>query len=291
MKKRFLGIVAVLFMVSSLVSANNNIVRIELVNGKSDVLILSDVAVSKAVVYGTKEDIIHFLINDEYIEHNLSRGIIYRFLFALDSISKPHGISKRIFAPDSNAILIVANDSSVFDSVCNTVYDDSSCKRLSPDILQLGKVNDLNVYISRYFNDTLVFPFNTGLVKVDLNGKHTDAFQVEGKPYPEVSVFGSRENIIRFLINDKYVRHNLDEGSEYSFKSGDNMQKALDYFSSSSNADRKILIYIKDKNEFEKIYKKLKKEEDLIIANKHSFELNDIDNMKIHVFTNGKAEK
>ncbi len=277
----FIGIIAVVgfaFTISEI--KNNEIVKIKLEKDKSDALILGDQLISKANIYGTKDDIIHFLINDKYIQHQHDKGIIYHFL-TKRSAKKTEGDALEhsdVAFNDSNAVLVSIPDSNDFRAIANILFKTDNV----PSVFKLGSVNNMNIYMSHPVDDEKLFEKRKDFVSIVLERKRTDFVQIQGVSISQANLYGTKDNIIRFLINDKYVKHELDEGVNYKFISDAEVREKKVFFKeldSISAKQRKILITIQDEEEYKKAYNYYSNDEQYY----SSFDLNGIEDMFIRI--------
>ncbi len=277
----FIGIIAFLGLACmSSDTHNNEIVKIKLEKNKSDALFLGNQLISKAHIYGTKDDIIHFLINDKYIQHQHERGIIYHFLTKQSSQKAGREILENsdVAFDDSNAVLVSIPDSNDFREIAKLLFKPGDV----PSVFKLGSVNNMNIYMSHPLNDDKLFEKRKDFVSVALERKRTDFVQIQGISISQAYLYGTKDNIIRFLINDKYVKHELDEGVNYKFISDAEVQEKKVFFKeldSISVKERKILITIQDEEEYKNAYNYYTKDEQY----RSSFDLNGIEDMFIRV--------
>lgn len=263
-------------------SQGSDILRIILEEGKSDILHIYDHKVSKAYVYGTEENLILFLINEKYVNHQINKGIVYNFLFAENLHKTNTQWTKEQIMADSNKILILMEDSAAFQSIYKKSHPQAIDVPFENSTFQLGEINNLRVYVTSDKNDTIVFTYTKNIVKIDLEENKSDIFQINGKTVAKVSLYGTKEDIIRFLINDKYIKHRMEEGTNYVFVSSNDYP---DYFKrGEQEKSNKILIVIQDNNEFISLYNKVpeayRNNED---KNSLAFKLEDLHNIKILV--------
>lgn len=256
---------------------SEKVVRIVLEEGRSDVLQINEQNIEQAYVYGSRENVIKFLINDKYIQHQMDKGIVYNFLFdrkdTLGTLDK-----KEALLNDTNKILIVTSDSNAYHIIHDKVFD---APAKSSNTFQLGEINNLKVFVSQSIEDTSIFKHPDKVAKIQLAEGKSDVFQVDGEPISSVTIFGSKNNIIRFLINDKYIKHRMmDEGASYTFTSSKNFNKIYEYFEEKASQD-KILIVIGSNQDFLEAYNKINKEKLEDIKKDLSFKLDKINDMDV----------
>ncbi len=277
----FIGIIVILgFSFTSSDIHNNEIVKIKLEKSKSDALILGDQLISKAHIYGKKDDIIHFLINDKYIQHQHERGIIYHFLTkqSAQKTDKDALENSDVAFNDSNGVLVSIPDSNDFREIAKLLFKTGDI----PSVFMLGSINNMNIYMSHPINDDKLFKKRKDFVNVVLDRKRTDFVQIQEVSISKANLYGTKDNIIRFLINDKYVKHELDKGVNYKFISDAEVQEKKVFFKdldSISTKERKILITIQDEEEYKNAYNYYTHDEQY----RSSFDLNGIEDMFIRV--------
>ncbi len=265
--------------------SQEEVVRITLEDGKSDILQIDTKKIGKAYVIGTRENIIKLLISEKYVQHQMGKGIIYNFLLS-DEMS---GNSKKTWTrdelkADSNKILIVAEDTASF----NSIYRRSIKPITNSDnnAFQLGEVNNLKIFVSNKSTDTTIFNSNDLVVKIALDKNNSDIFQVEGHLISQVAIYGTRENIIRFLINDKFIKHKMDAGSSYSFVSS---IETTNLFNSISPKSNKLLIQIEDGNQFIDVYNTQNKNSPITNTNDvKAIKLESLNNLEIYALPKTK---
>ncbi len=277
----FIGIIAFLGLacMSSDIQ-NNEIAKIKLEKNKSDALILGSQLISKAHIYGTKDDIIHFLISDKYIQHQHERGIIYHFLTkqSFQKTGRDALENSDVAFDDSNAVLVSIPDSNDFREIAKLLFKSGDV----PSVFKLGSVNNMNIYMSHLVNDDKLFEKRKDFVSIALERKRTDFVQIQKISISQANLYGTKDNIIRFLINDKYVKHELDEGVNYKFISDAEVQEKKVFFKeldSISTKDRKIVITIQDEEEYKNAYNYYSNDEQY----RSSFDLKGIEDMFIRV--------
>ncbi len=256
---------------------SDKVVRIILEEGHSDVLQINDRNIEQAYIYGNRENVIKFLINDKYIQHQMDKGIVYNFLFdKKDTISTLE--KKESLLNDTNKILIVTSDSNAYQIIHDKVFN-TPAKRSGT--FQLEEINNLKVFVSQSIKDTSIFKHPDKVAKIQLNEGRSDIFQVDGEPISSVTIFGSKNNIIRFLINDKYIKHRMmDEGASYTFTTSTKFNKIYEYFEKNAGQD-KILIVIGSDQDFLEAYNSINKEKLENIKKNLSFKLDKINDMDV----------
>ncbi len=267
---------------------NEKLVRIVLEKGKTDVLQIEDKKIKKAYIYGTKENVIKFLINDKYIEHQIERGVIYNFLFS-EKIEKkdPASYSKTQMKNDSNKILIVTHDSNSYQKIYKKAFETNKTDP-SVQTFKLGEVNNLKVFVSKIQSDTALFDeSDKDIASIELVEDRSDLFQVDGDIISKVTIFGTKENIIRFLINDKYIKHRLDEGSSYMFLSSKKFSKIIES-TEDKDLSQEIIIVLDNKKEFLELYNSITDNKKKEITEDMSFHLDTINNIKVLVLAPDK---
>ncbi len=279
MKKIFSVILWVCLSVT-VFSQGNDIVKIILDANKSDAFRIGEQKISRAHVYGTEENIIKFLISDKYVDHNMNRGVVYNFIFA-DNAYIPADYNPQELQEDTNKILIYTSDSATYRSIF--IKSDQPAENSKKNTFQLGEVNNLRVFVTDKMGDTNIFDGTKEIVHITLEEEKSDIFQINGTTIPKVVIYGTKENIIRFLINDKFIKHKMEEsGSSYNFLYTD---EYANQFKNSPDATKKLIIVIEDPNEFMMVYNnRLDKD-----PNNLSFKLTDITDLSIVVLNPEKT--
>lgn len=237
-----------LFFSSSNLFGEEQIVKITLEKGNTDVLTIKNKPVKKAYIYGTHKNLIKFLIHDKFIQHNINQGVVYNFIVA----RSPHNnLSPGEINTHTNKILVLTEDSLSYVSVYNKINPENKDPKA---IFRLAKINNLDIFVSYQFHDSF-FTYNEEISQVILDKEKSDVFLIDGEPMSLVSLYGTKENIVKFLINDKFIRHKMQGNTNYSF-SNTSMNNTLfdEYFKDISNAKAKIMIVIDENSDFLNIY-------------------------------------
>lgn len=269
------------FALSSAFYGQDEIVKIILEKGNTDVLTIHKQPVNKAYVYGTHEDLIKFLINDRFIQHNIDQGVVYNFILTNTAQSN---ISKGDFKQQSDKILVLTEDSLSYIKVYNKINPGN--KEPEP-IFRLARVNNMDVFVSYRFDDSF-FSDNEEISKVVLNKEKSDAFLIEGEPMALVSLYGSRENIIHFLINDKFIRHKVSESSQYSFSATKDSALFDHYFQDTADNKTKVLIVIDEDEDFLNLYNMMNNASEEKAKENMSIRIEDSAQMSLIILAPGK---
>jgi hypothetical protein len=258
-----------------------DIEKIVLEDGVSDIISIDGKKITKAYLYGVREDLIKFLINDVYIEHLLNRGIIYNFLFA-ENLIQVKNSNEALF--DTNKILIVTDNIQTYEYILSKASPNETSQIKNAKMFQLGEINNLNIFVSSTYDDTTFFKGSNEIVRVTLQEQKSDQLKINGLPIDKVTIYGTKENIIRFLINDKFIKHKLEtHGANYNFSSTDEF---TEYFPAIKSDEKStVLIVIDNKKEFDDLHQVISKKNPTAILSPRSFKLEDINNMHIIVLS------
>jgi hypothetical protein len=263
--------------------AQDDLVRIKLEKGKTDILKINNQFISEAYVYGNRENLIKFLINDKYLDHYHHTATVYNF--SLADIKSFNNAELNSVKSESNKVLIVTQSRKDFEDIYNKLKTKEIISGKTENVFKLAEINNLNVYVSYELIDTIIFNDNENATFITLNEKISDAFHIEGTSIPIVKIYGTKENIIRFLINDKYIKHRLyGEGANYSFIKIPDTTFFSSYFDNESGESSKILIAIKNHDEFINLYNELNDEKITTVDVNSSLVLEAVNNLEITVY-------
>jgi len=243
----------IFIIVCNIAWSQSNLYTVVLEKEVSDVFKVNDMVFSKVHVFGNQENIIKFLISDKYVNHQIGGGIIYNFILSKSELKANQLDTSRVnIYEDKSKILIVASDTASY----NLIYNESGQSSVTnmPNTFKLAIVNNLHVLVTRNIEDTAVFANTDDIVRVSLGTKKGDMFQIDGKTIPNLMLYGLRENIIRFLINDQYIRHKMETGTNYSFSPSGNISHLLPNSLNNDDFNGSIVVLIPNKDEFIAIY-------------------------------------
>ncbi len=254
---------------------NEDIVGIVLEEGKSDALVIGDKTIKKASVYGKKEDVLQFLINDKYIHHRMDDAVNYHFPL-VRSTGKEESKAKS----DKKIYIRVHNDEEF-----KKIYSKLNRDKNPHNSFRLHSINDIDIIVTRKDIDTNDFKTNLDIVKLLLQKDKTDVLKIANQEISEVTIYGTKDDLIHFLINEKYIVHRnaVGHGSEYKFTQANEMSEQIKNLECKNNTiSKRILIIIDNPNEYESIIER-NSIPGICYSNKSLIHLDKINNLNIFV--------
>ncbi len=261
-------------------SQDDDVVGIVLDKDKGDALVIGDKTINKASVYGKEEDVLQFLINDKYIHHRMDDAVNYYF-----PLVRSQSENCETANSDKKIYILLQNKKEYLD-----LYE-----KLNPEhngnynnSFALKSVNNINIIVTNNAIDSNEFHSSLDIVKLLLQKDKTDILKIAGQEISEVTIYGTKDDLIHFLINDKYVVHRYmpDQGSKYKFMAADEMSEQFNNINNEEkNLSKKILIIIDNPEEYKAI---VQRNSSNYSSNKSLIHLDKINNLNIFVTSNIK---
>lgn len=255
----------------------DDVVGIVLEKDKGDALVIGDKTINKASVYGKEEDVLQFLINDKYIHHRMDDAVNYYFPLVRshsnDNLANPS--DKKIYIHLQNK----EEYAKLYDKFSNEQNNNNKHS------FCLKSVNNINVIVTNHIIDTNDFNPSLDIVKLLLHKDKTDVLKIAGQEISEVTIYGSKDDLIHFLINDKYIvhRNTPNQGSKYNFISANEMSEHIKNIDEENETlSKRILIIIDNPEEYKSIVQR-NSIPGIYSSNKSLIHLDKINNLNIFV--------
>lgn len=280
-------IIKLLFVIAanSAIGQTQDIVSIQLKENQSDAVRIKGRVISKARVYGTKDDILHFLINDAYVKHYRKQGVIYHFFKQNNADTSSLSLHDYEMAiHDSNGVMVLIPKTEEFREIMRLLNPQKKSAVLH-NTYKLGKINELNVYISGVSPDSVIIPSHRDIVSIQLDQKkHTDVLNIKGRAVSKAIIYGTKDNIMRFLVNDQYIDHGVESGVSYNFTKRQKLPALNNYFDKADTTTKRVVLVIPDKKEFLTAYRRYTNQPNAGIPDSLYFDLKKENNVAVRVY-------